>query len=61
MKRCRDGDTYDHSLQLHYRQFLVTLLFVDLPSLSPFITCTTSEGMGMLEFELKSLHVHVYV
>ena len=29
-----DGDTYDHSLQLHYRQFLVALLFVDLPSLS---------------------------
>ena len=31
----RDGDTYDHSLQLHYRQFLVALLFTDLPSLSP--------------------------
>ena len=29
----RDGDTYDHSLQLHYRQLL---LFTDLPSLSPF-------------------------
>ena len=31
----RDGDTYDHSLQLHYRQFLVV---ADLPSLSPFIS-----------------------
>ena len=30
-----DGDTYDHSLQLHYRQYLVGLLFADLPSLSP--------------------------
>ena len=28
-KRYRDGDTYDHSLQLHYRQFLVALLFAD--------------------------------
>ena len=26
-KRYRDGDTYDHSLQLRYRQFLVALLF----------------------------------
>ena len=34
----RDGDTYDHSLQLHYRQFLVALLFADLPSLFPFIS-----------------------
>ena len=34
-----DGDTYDHSLQLHYRQYLVALLFADLPSLSPFISC----------------------
>ena len=34
----RDGDTYDHSLQLHYSQFLVALLFTDLPSLSPFIS-----------------------
>ena len=34
----RDRDTYDHSLQLHYRQFLVALLFADLPSLSPFIS-----------------------
>ena len=34
----RDGDTYDHSLQLHYRQYLVALLFADLPSLSPFIS-----------------------
>ena len=25
-----------HSLQLHYRQYLVALLFADLPSLSPF-------------------------
>ena len=25
---------------LHYRQFLVALLFADLPSLSPFISCT---------------------
>ena len=33
-----DGDTYDHSLQLHYRQNLVALLFADLPSLSPFIS-----------------------
>ena len=33
-----DGDTYDHSLQLHYRQYLVALLFADLPSLSPFIS-----------------------
>ena len=33
-----DGDTYDHSLQLHYRQYLVVLLFADLPSLSPFIS-----------------------
>ena len=33
-----DGDTYDHPLQLHYRQYLVTLLFADLPSLSPFIS-----------------------
>ena len=33
-----DGDTYDHSLQLHYRQYLVGLLFADLPSLSPFIS-----------------------
>ena len=32
-----DGDTYDHSLQLHYRQYLVALLFADLPSLSLFI------------------------
>ena len=23
----RDGDTYDHSLQLHYRQFLVALIY----------------------------------
>ena len=37
-KRYRDGDTYDHSLQLHYRQYLVALLFTDLPSLSPFIS-----------------------
>ena len=37
-KRYRDGDTYDHSLQLHYRQYLVALLFADLPSLSPFIS-----------------------
>ena len=37
-KRYRDGDTYDHSLQLHYRQFLVALLFADLSSLSPFIS-----------------------
>ena len=32
---------YDHSLeslQLHYRQFLVALVFADLPSLSPFIS-----------------------
>ena len=29
---------YDHSLQLHYRQYLVALLFGDLPSLSPFIS-----------------------
>ena len=35
-----DGDTYDHSLQLHYRQYLVALLFADLPSLSPFIDFT---------------------
>ena len=28
----RDRDTYDHSLQLRYRQFLVAL---DLPSISP--------------------------
>ena len=34
-KRYRDGDTYDHSLQLHYRQYLVAHLFADLPSLSP--------------------------
>ena len=34
----RDGDTYDHSLQLHYRQYLVALLFADIPSLSPFIS-----------------------
>ena len=25
-KRYKDGGTYDHSLQLHYRQFLVALL-----------------------------------
>ena len=25
----RDGDTYDHSLQLYYRQYLVALLFAD--------------------------------
>ena len=32
-KRYRDGHTYyEHSLQLHYRQFL---LFTDLPSLPP--------------------------
>ena len=37
-KRYRDRDTYDHSLQLHYRQYLVALLFADLPSLSPFIS-----------------------
>ena len=30
--------TYDHSLQLHYRQYLVALLFADLPSLSLFIS-----------------------
>ena len=34
-----DGDTYHHSLQLHYRQYLVALLFADLPSLSPFLSC----------------------
>ena len=35
----RDGDAYyDHSLQLHYRQLLVALLFADLPSLSPLIS-----------------------
>ena len=33
-----DGDTYDHSLQLHYRQYLVALVFADLPSLSLFIS-----------------------
>ena len=38
LQRYRDGDTYDHSLQLHYRQYLVALLFADLPSLSPFIS-----------------------
>ena len=27
-----------HMIQLHYRQFLVALLFADLPSLSPFIS-----------------------
>ena len=32
----RDGNTY--SLQLHYRQFIVPLIFADLPSLSPFIS-----------------------
>ena len=37
-KRYRDGDTYDPSLQLHYKQYLVALLFADLPSLSPFIS-----------------------
>ena len=31
----RDEDTYD---QLHYMQYLVALLFTDLPSLSPFIS-----------------------
>ena len=36
-KRYRDGDTYDHSLQLHYRQFLVAHVFADLPSPSPFL------------------------
>ena len=35
----RDWDTYDHSLQLHYRQFLVAHVFDDLPSLYPFISC----------------------
>ena len=35
-KRYRDGDY--HSLQLHYRQYIVALLFADLPSLSPFIS-----------------------
>ena len=31
-----DGDTYyDHSLQLHNKQYLVALVFADLPSLSP--------------------------
>ena len=36
-KRYKDGDTYiyDHSLQL---QYLVALLFADLPSLSLFIS-----------------------
>ena len=34
-KRYRDGDTYDHSLQLHYRQFLVALLFADLHPYPP--------------------------
>ena len=33
-----DIGTGIHSLQLHYRQFLVALLFADLPSLSPFIS-----------------------
>ena len=33
-----DGDTYNHSLQLHYRQYCVGLLFADLLSLSPFIS-----------------------
>ena len=33
-----DIGTGIHLLQLHYRQFLVALLFTDLPSLSPFIT-----------------------
>ena len=27
-----------HYIQLHYRQFLVALVFADLPSLSPFIS-----------------------
>ena len=36
-KRYRQRRGY-HSLQLHYRQFLVALLFADLPSLSPFIS-----------------------
>ena len=31
----RKKKSYYHSLQLHYRQFLVALLFADLPSLSP--------------------------
>ena len=30
-KRYRDGDT--HSLQLHYRQYLVALLFADLATI----------------------------
>ena len=34
-KRYRDGDTYDHS---RTRQFLVSLVVADLPSLSPFIS-----------------------
>ena len=29
----RDGGTYDHSLQLHCRQFLGALLFADIPIL----------------------------
>ena len=29
---------YDHALQLHYRQYLVALLFADLASLSLFIS-----------------------
>ena len=35
-KRYRDVDI--HSLELHCRQFLVALVFADLPSLSPFIS-----------------------
>ena len=59
-KQYRDGDTYDHSLQLHYRQFLVALLFADLPSLSPFInfyqarqgTCALAQTAPLLSRRL---------
>ena len=40
-----DGDTYDHSLQLHYRQFLV---FADLPSLCTFLNHLWKIGNAMI-------------
>ena len=45
--------TYDHSLQLHYRQFLVAHVFADVPSLSPFDFYTCSTNFSRLRANLE--------
>ena len=55
-KRCRDGDTFTATAP--YRQFLVALLFADLPSLyaplhfmNYFYTCSTHFPFGAVKLE----------